>query len=135
MDYIVFFAFATLSGMGVGSAGLPVIYLTLLDGMNQLSAQGINLLFFIFSSSASLLFNVSNRNFLYTVTLPMSAAGITGAILGFAVANAIDPSVIRILFGIMLILSGSAALFSRNKATDSGQARQTLPKGPSGIGK
>ena len=38
---------ATLSGLGVGSAGLLVAFLTLCEGMPQLEAQGQNLLFFL----------------------------------------------------------------------------------------
>ncbi len=118
LDYIAFFVFATLSGMGIGSAGLPVIYLTLWDGMSQLAAQGINLMFFIFSSGASLLFNLGNRKILFSVTLLMSAAGAIGAFCGFLTASSIDPSLIRILFGIMLIVSGSISLFSKKSSKD-----------------
>ena len=48
LDILVSFLIATLSGLGIGSGGLLVIYLTLLDGMPQLRAQGVNLVFFSF---------------------------------------------------------------------------------------
>ena len=50
MDWITVsaaFLIAILSGMGVGSAGLLVVYLTMVLGAPQLTAQGINLLFFL----------------------------------------------------------------------------------------
>ena len=50
---IASFIIALLSGMGIGSGGLLVIYLTLLEKVPQLTAQGINLLFFIFASASS----------------------------------------------------------------------------------
>ena len=49
LDIIVSFAIALLSGLGVGSGGLLVIYLTLYAGTPQLQAQGVNLVFFLFS--------------------------------------------------------------------------------------
>ena len=36
------FGIAVLSGMGVGSAGLFVLYLTAFAGLSQLQAQGLN---------------------------------------------------------------------------------------------
>ena len=48
LDIIVFFIIATLSGMGVGSAGLLVVWLTVFDSVPQLAAQGLNLFFFLF---------------------------------------------------------------------------------------
>ena len=55
------FVFAVLSGLGVGGGGLLVIYLALFTDVAQLSAQGINLLFFIFSCGASMLVHLSKR--------------------------------------------------------------------------
>ena len=49
------FLVALLAGMGVGSGGLYVVYLTLFTEKNQLAAQGLNLYFFIFATGAALL--------------------------------------------------------------------------------
>ena len=127
LNHIAFFVFATLSGMGIGSAGLPVIYLTLVGGMSQLTAQGINLMFFIFSSGSSLIFNLGNRKILFSVILLMSAAGAVGAVGGFLTASSIDPSLVRILFGIMLVISGGISLFAKKNSKD----RTTDPDRPS----
>ena len=55
IDIAFTFVFAALAGMGIGSGGLLVLYLTLIRGTPQLSAQGFNLLFFLFSSGASVM--------------------------------------------------------------------------------
>ena len=52
IDVIASFIIALLSGMGIGSGGLFVIYLTFMTNADQLSAQGANLLFFLFSSDS-----------------------------------------------------------------------------------
>ena len=54
IDILAGILIGTLTGMGIGGGGLLVIYLTAVRGMPQLSAQGCNLLFFIFAASASL---------------------------------------------------------------------------------
>ena len=48
LDLIIGTAVAVLSGMGVGSGGLLVVYLTLAGGIAQPAAQALNLFFFIF---------------------------------------------------------------------------------------
>ena len=52
------FLVALLAGMGVGSGGLFVVCLTLVFGMNQLAAQGLNLYFYIFAAAAALSLHV-----------------------------------------------------------------------------
>jgi uncharacterized membrane protein YfcA len=49
-DVIVSFVLAALSGIGVGGGGLFVIFLAIFTDTPQLIAQGMNLLFFIFSA-------------------------------------------------------------------------------------
>ena len=44
LSVFVVFLIAVLSGMGVGSAGLLVAYLTAFADVPQITAQGINLL-------------------------------------------------------------------------------------------
>ena len=50
LDILAGTAVAVLSGMGVGSGGLLVVYLTLAAGMQQAPAQALNLFFFLFAA-------------------------------------------------------------------------------------
>lgn len=109
-DAIVAFVIAVLSGMGIGSGGFLVLYLTLAERMAQLAAQGINLLFFLFSSGASLLVHMRKRRLFGGAILAMSAMGMLGSPLGSLVAAALPSELLRKLFGGMLILSGMLAL-------------------------
>ena len=106
-DIIVFFLIAALSGMGVGSAGILVVWLTVFDSVPQLAAQGLNLFFFLFSSSASLLIHVKRRKIFWGVIVIMTATGSVGALIGSIAANAFDPSILARLFGGMLLISGA----------------------------
>ncbi len=109
-DFIVSFIIAVLSGMGIGSGGFLVIYLTLAENVAQLAAQGINLLFFLFSSAASLFYHMKKRKLFGGAILAMSAMGILGSPLGSLAAAALPSDLLRKLFGGMLILSGMLAL-------------------------
>ncbi|MBO5280796.1 MAG: sulfite exporter TauE/SafE family protein [Clostridia bacterium] len=110
LDAIVAFIIAALSGMGIGSGGFLVIYLTLAEGVAQITAQGINLLFFLFSSAASLFLHMRRRKLFGGAILAMSAMGVIGSPLGSLAAAVLPSDILRKLFGGMLIISGMLAL-------------------------
>ena len=112
-DFIVIFIIAALSGLGVGSGGLLVIYLTLIEKVPQLTAQGANLIFFILASLSSLIFNLPKRRIPYGAVLLMSALGICGSLAGTYFASVIPAEVLRKIFGFMLVGSGLFALKKR----------------------
>lgn len=109
-DFIAIFIIAALSGLGVGSGGLLVIYLTLIEKMPQLAAQGANLIFFILASLSSLIFNLPKRRIPYGAVIVMSALGICGSFLGTYFASVLPAQVLKKIFGVMLVGSGLFAL-------------------------
>lgn len=105
---------AGLSGMGVGSGGLFVIYLTLLRGAPQLAAQGWNLLFYLFAAGSSLAVHIRRRALRWGLIATLAGAGLVGAYFGSALAPQIDPTILRRLFGGMLVASGGVVLLRRD---------------------
>lgn len=106
IDFLVSCGVALLSGLGVGSGGLLVVFLTEYREVGQLFAQGVNLIFFIFSSGASTAVNLRARNICYGAVTVMSVGGTVGAIVGAIVASVLDPDLLRIGFGAMLLIGG-----------------------------
>lgn len=106
IDFLVSCGVALLSGLGVGSGGLLVVFLTEYRAVGQLFAQGVNLIFFIFSSGASTAVNLRARNICYGAVTVMSVGGTVGAIVGALVASMLDPDLLRIGFGVMLLVGG-----------------------------
>ena len=115
LNIVSSFFIAVLSGLGVGSGGLFVIWLTLAVGTPQLAAQGLNLLFFLFSAGASLVIHVSRRKILWGTVGILIVLGIVGSLLGNFIAGFVSASLSKKLFGAMLILSGGAALLGKRK--------------------
>ena len=114
-----FFA-AILSGLGIGSAGLFVLYLTLIAGYSQPEAQALNLLFFLLSAGAALLLHIRERKIPVRVALFLVACAIPGALIGSYLVRILDASLIRKLFGGMLVITGLPTLFAgraRRKAS------------------
>ena len=115
MMAIAALAIALLSGMGVGSGGLLVIYLTLVENVPQLTAQGLNLLFFSFASASSLTVHTVKRRIFGGAVLIMGAAGVIGSIFGSMIAPLLPAALLGKLFGGALVISGIFAL-KRGKA-------------------
>ena len=104
---------SALSGMGVGGGGLFVIYLSLVTDTPQLAAQGLNLLFFLFSAGAALIVHVQKRKIPWWAVGLMIATAIPGAIVGTFLASYVSGGLLRKIFGGMLVTGGILALQRR----------------------
>ena len=116
-------AIALLSGMGVGSGGLLVIYLTLIEGIPQLSAQGANLLFFTFASAASLIVHAIKRKLFGGAVLIMGASGVVGSLAGSLIAPLLPAPLLGKIFGAMLVITG---IFSLRRNRQSKRERKNM---------
>ena len=114
-DFVIIFVIAALSGLGVGSGGLLVIYLTLAKSTPQVAAQGANLIFFILASFASLLFNLAKRRIPFGAVAVMIVFGIAGSLFGTYMTPLFSPDTLRKIFGFMLVFSGLFALKRKQK--------------------
>ena len=113
MDAIAAFAVAMFSGMGLGSGGFFVIYLTLFTAREQLTSQYLNLIFFIFSAGAAMLYHVMRRNILWNAVIILVIFGVIGSLPGSALATVLPPSLMRKSFGIFLLGAGFLSLFGK----------------------
>ena len=108
----VAFLSAILAGLGVGSAGFLVAYLTLFAGFDQISAQLMNLIFFISSSIAAICINLFKKRLDLKIILLIAVPGVLGAVSGASFAHSVDKEFLGKGFGAMLLLFGAISLFS-----------------------
>ncbi|MBE6573421.1 MAG: sulfite exporter TauE/SafE family protein [Ruminococcaceae bacterium] len=106
---------AVMAGLGIGGGGLLVIYLTSVLSIDQLSAQGINLVFFIFSAAASLFIHFRKRNIDIIQVAILSVSGICASLLGSHISHNIKTHTLSMIFGMLLILSGLVTLLKSKK--------------------
>ncbi len=110
VEMIITFLIGVLAGLGVGSGGLLIIYLTLFLSVPQLEAQSINLVFFVFSAGASLLWHYTHRKVDIKTLFTIILGGVAGSFFGSSLAARTDPTILSSLFGVMLIISGTVTL-------------------------
>ena len=100
-----------LSAWGVGGGTLLLLCMTLFLGVDQRSAQAINLLFFLPTAGVSLLFHRKNgyldRATVKTAALPGALAALAGALATLR----LDAEALRTPFGIFLLYAGGSLLW------------------------
>ncbi len=112
-NFIVSFAIAALSGLGIGSGGLLVIWLTEIMSFSAIRARSVNLLFFLLSASSALLVHARSRKLNYHLIFFCAAFGILGTVVGTHLGSVASPELIRRLFGGMLLGSGIYSLLKK----------------------
>ena len=115
MQFLIAFIIAALSGMGVGGGVLFALYLKLLGGYSQIEIQTVNLIFFLFACSSAIVFHLLKRKIFFIPILITVLAGITGSLLGSALALSLQTDLLGKLFGFMLLGTGFYSLLCRGK--------------------
>lgn len=104
-----------LSGFGIGGGSLLMVWLTAVLSFEQKTAQGINLLYFLPTAAAALIFHARNRVIEWKAVLPAALCGCVTAILGALLSARLEMSLLRRLFGGFLILVGLSEVFLKSR--------------------
>ena len=100
-----------LSAWGVGGGTLLLLIMTLFLGVDQRSAQGINLLFFL-PTAASALYCHARNGYLDKPTLKAAIpVAVATALIGAWIATGLDVETLKKPFGIYLLFSGISLLW------------------------
>lgn len=103
-----------LSGFGIGGGSLLMVWMTAVMSMEQPSAQTINLLYFLPTAAAALIFHFKNKQICKKAILPAVLCGCAAAAGGAFLAMAIDPGLLRKLFGGFLLLVGLSEILKKS---------------------
>ncbi len=117
---------AVLSGLGVGSGGLLVIWLTMIEGIDAERARGLNLLFFVFSASAAFLLHLSKRRIKLRLVAVLALFACIGTLAGAYLGSRIDPIWLKRIFGGMLTFSGIYTLLPTLKNIFNGKKNRKI---------
>lgn len=107
-----------LSGFGIGGGSLLMVWLTAVVAMDQKTAQGINLLYFLPTSLGALIFHIKNKMICWKAVIPAALCGCVTAALAAWLASSMDISLLRKLFGGFLLVVGVMEFFKKPKANN-----------------
>ena len=112
LDMSIGAVMGVISGFGVGGGTLLVLYLTLFGKASQLSAQGINLTYFLPCAALALVSHIKNGQVERRAWIISASFGTLAALLSAFVATKLDTSVLSRVFGGFLILAGAWEIIS-----------------------
>jgi len=104
-----------LSAWGIGGGTVLLLCMTLLLGVDQTAAQGINLLYFLPTAGASLYFHRKNGYLDRTVLRAAAPWGMLAAAGAALLAHHFGTEVLRKPFGVFLLYAGVSMLLQKEK--------------------
>lgn len=114
MNIVIGLLAGIAASMGFGGGFVLIIYLTVFAGVNQVTAQGVNLLFFLPVALMSLVIHQKNRLIEWRMLLYLVPAGILGILAGTWVAGHVNVDMLQRLFASLLIFVGVREIFHKN---------------------
>lgn len=112
---IIGFLSGIISGMGIGGGTILIPSLVLFMGLDQIQAQGINLIVFIPIGIVAIITHKKQGNIEGKYIKGLVYPGILGAILGSLLATGIKSENLRKYFGMFLLLIGLYEFFKKDK--------------------
>ena len=92
-----------ISGLGIGGGSLLVLYLTTVADLSQHQAGGINQLYYIGCAPIALVGHIHNKRVDITTAIWCTLGGIVTAIPVSLLTSHMDSTLLRRLFGILVI--------------------------------
>ena len=102
-----------LGSMGLGGGGILILYLALFTATPQLTAQGINLLFFIPIGLLSVIIYSVKKQIKWKIALKIALFGCLGAVAGFYLAKLLGGGITAKIFGVILIVRCIFEIFKK----------------------
>ncbi|MDD3165513.1 MAG: sulfite exporter TauE/SafE family protein [Oscillospiraceae bacterium] len=102
-----------ISGLGIGGGSVLMLWMTLVAGISQRVAQGINLLYFLPTALCALIFHAKKGAVDFHAVLPAAIFSCLAAALTAWIATQIDVALLRRFFGAFLLLIGLRELFAK----------------------
>lgn len=112
---IASFLAGLIGAMGFGGGGVLIIYLVIFASVSQLTAQGINLAFFVPCAIISVIIYTLKKEIKYKEIIPVILGGVTGAIIGSLIIKIISTKYLSVIFAVFLIFMGITTFFQKDK--------------------
>ena len=104
-----------IGAMGLGGGAVLVIYLAVFTSTDQLTAQGINLLFFIPIGLLAVVIYACKKKIKWKITVPAALFGLLGSAGGLMLTDMLGGKITAKIFGGLLVLLGISEIFSKSK--------------------
>ena len=104
-----------LGALGLGGGGVLVLYLTLVLGMEQAKAGGVNLLFFLPAAALAVFLHLRQGRVDWRTALRCLPFGAAAALLGAWLMSFLDAAWLSKGFAVLILVMGVRELFGKGK--------------------
>ena len=115
IDFLIAFITGIFASMGVGGGMILIIYLTSFSGIEQISAQGINLIYFIPIAAFSVILHSRNKLIQWKKIIPSLLTGIIFAAAGAYAAEFLGSDILKKIYGVFILAVGLKELWTGNQ--------------------
>ena len=116
--FLVGAATGILSGFGIGGGSLLILWLTIVQDMEQLTASGINLFYFLCCAPPALVSHARNHLIIRRALLWCALSGCITSPIASLLASSVSSDLLRRAFGVLLLVLGMRELFHKKSKTN-----------------
>ncbi len=127
LTWLAVFAASVLGAMGLGGGSVLLLYLSLATSLPQAQCQALNLLLFVPTAALSLVLHQKNGLIDHPRLWRCLPGGLLGCAAGSLLANGLDPSLLRRLFGALLLWVGLRELRAAGRMLRFGGKKNSPP--------
>lgn len=128
LEIIIGIISGIVSGIGMGGGTILILILTIFLNIDQHVAQAINLIFFIPTAIAAIIVNSKQKLIDFKTSNIISVFGVIGAIIGSIIANNINSSILRKIFGVFLAIIAINEIISYKNMNTSTKKRHNIKR-------
>lgn len=115
ISIIAGFLAGLIGSMGFGGGGILIIFLVVFANVSQITAQGINLIFFIPCAIISVIIYAFKNQIKFKEIIPVILGGIAATLPASYILNLIDTTYLSKIFAVFLILMGVISIIKIKK--------------------
>ena len=109
LEFLVGLVTGIISGFGIGGGSLLILYLTAVAGVNQYTAGGVNLLYFIGCAPCALISHIKNKRIVWQAVLFCTLAGVITSVAAAFLGARMEVGLLRRLFCCCISVRGSCS--------------------------
>lgn len=111
VEFLIGLTSGVISGSGMGGGTILILLLSLLKGLDQFTAQAVNIVFFVPTAIIAIWINMRQKVIDKDIAKKMIIFGVIGSVIGGFIAMKIDTKILRKIFAIFILIIAAREIY------------------------